>query len=123
MNPAPPVTSSLTSVRVGAAAQPRRLSRDSPAMAWKIAKRSDGCAAGSAEVDLAVVTEHEAGGGWALFGAGDLDLTADQGVDETRDVVDPAALEDDRVLDLRAGDVAAVADRGVRPDVAVDDAG
>src|SRR5690606_12365160 len=75
------------------------------------------------EVDLGVVAEHEAGRRGPGARPGDLDLPADQRVDQPADADDAAQLEDDRVLDLAVDDLAAVVDRRVRADVAVLDAG
>ncbi|MGH9181265.1 MAG: ATP-binding protein, partial [Acidimicrobiales bacterium] len=78
---------------------------------------------GLPEVDPGVVAEHEAGGPGAAAAAADLDILADEGVDDATGVDDAAALEYDRVLDLGAGDLAVVIDGGERADVGVDDPG
>src|SRR5437879_1947996 len=82
MNPAPPVTSSLT----------HRLP--------------------SSELHVGVVAEHETHGVGPPCRAGHLHLLAQERVDDGRDADYAALLEHDRVLDLRSQQLAAVVDGG-----------
>src|SRR5512141_3172257 len=77
--------------------------------------------AGSFDVDLAVIADHQAQRPWAQVRAADDGLAADQAVFETRDVDHLAALHDDGVLDFAVGDLTAVTDRRERADEAVGD--
>src|SRR5450631_277591 len=76
----------------------------------------------ASELDPRVVAEHQAHGGRTRRGFADLALLPDERtVDLPGDVVDPRALEDDAVLDLRVAYDAVEIDRRERTDVGVVD--
>src|SRR6476646_3435690 len=79
--------------------------------------------AGSFEVDLAVVADHQADGAGLGLRAGHEGITADQTVLEPGDVDDLAVLHHDGMLDLRVLHEATGADRAERADEAVDHSG
>src|SRR5215203_1050108 len=72
-------------------------------------------------VDLAVIADHQPAGARPDLTTGHDGLLADQAVLEARDVGDPAARHDDRVLDLAVGHRAVGADGAEGTDEAVDD--
>src|SRR5919106_2989049 len=74
---------------------------------------------GSEDLDLALVAEHQAVHRRRGLSPADLDVLAEERLREAPHVLDPAALHDDRVLDLAPADGAVVVDRGVRPDQVV----
>src|SRR3954451_18487551 len=75
---------------------------------------------GSEDPDLGVVAHHEVVGAGLAVGARDLDVAAEQrALHPPLEADDRRALEQDRVLDLGPLDLALLADRRVRPDVAV----
>src|SRR5690606_27192979 len=90
-----------------------------------LSNRSGGRAAAArtsrADLDLAVVAEHEAVGAGRAGRAGDLHVVADEGRLDAGDAGDRRAGEHDRVLDLAVDHRAARGDRGERADVAAGD--
>ena len=57
-----------------------------------------------------MVADHEAGGSRAAVGAQHLDVPADQRVGQAGNADDPAVVEDHRLLDLGADNLAVLAD-------------
>src|SRR5947209_2212609 len=68
-----------------------------------------------------MVTEHQARGFRALAAPYDLHLASEQRIVDVVHADDPAALQHDRVLDLRVAQFAVGSDRGIRADVRVDE--
>src|SRR6187397_1387518 len=79
--------------------------------------------AGSFEVDLAVVADHQADGAGLGLRAGHDGVAPDQAVFEARDVDDLTVLHHDRVFDLRVLDDATGPDGAERADETVDHPG
>src|SRR4029079_7265967 len=80
------------------------------------------CGPDSLDVDLTMVSDHQAQRARPQARPADHRLLADQAVLEALDVDDPAAFHDHRVLDLAVDDLAAFTDGRERTDEAVGDA-